>query len=180
MLQTTRSCHGVSDVHPDISSISFLQRGVSGGERKRTNIATEIVSNPALVFLDEPTSGLDAATSLGLIVSLKMLAKSGHTVVTTIHQPSSAMFMMFDKVILLAEGGWMVYSGPAREVLNYFSTLGLHAPSSYNPADFMRTHPLAPLCDGLVDVLILVRSFSRSRDVNRKAEGRPLSEAAAD
>jgi len=112
-------------------------RGVSGGERKRTNIATEIVSNPALVFLDEPTSGLDAATSLGLIVSLKMLAKSGHTVVTTIHQPSSAMFMMFDKVILLAEGGWMVYSGPAREVLNYFSTLGLHAPSSYNPADFM-------------------------------------------
>ncbi|ELR11672.1 ABC2 type transporter superfamily protein [Acanthamoeba castellanii str. Neff] len=112
-------------------------RGVSGGERKRTNIATEIISNPSLVFLDEPTSGLDAATSLGLIVSLKTLAKSGHTVVTTIHQPSSAMFMMFDKVLLLAEGGWVVYSGSAAGVLPYFASLGLDAPLQYNPADFM-------------------------------------------
>jgi ABC-type multidrug transport system ATPase subunit len=83
---------------------------------------------------------LDAATSLGLIVSLKTLAKSGHTVVTTIHQPSSAMFMMFDKVLLLAEGGYVVYSGPARGVLPYFNSLGLHAPHTYNPADFMRKH----------------------------------------
>ena len=112
---------------------------MSGGERKRTNIATEIVSNPALIFLDEPTSGLDAATSLGLIVSLKTLAKSGHTVVTTIHQPSSAMFMMFDRVLLLAEGGWVVYSGSAQEIMSYFNSLGLHAPSTYNPADFART-----------------------------------------
>jgi ABC-type multidrug transport system ATPase subunit len=83
---------------------------------------------------------LDAATSLGLIVSLKTLAKSGHTVVTTIHQPSSAMFMMFDKVLLLAEGGWVVYSGSAAGVLPYFASLGLDAPLQYNPADFMRTH----------------------------------------
>ena len=114
---------------------------MSGGERKRTNIATEIVSNPSLIFLDEPTSGLDAATSLGLIVSLKTLAKSGHTVVTTIHQPSSAMFMMFDNVLLLAEGGFVVYSGSAAGVLPYFANLGLHSPSAYNPADFMRTSP---------------------------------------
>lgn len=99
------------------------------------------MSNPSLIFLDEPTSGLDAATSLGLIVSLKTLAKSGHTVVTTIHQPSSAMFMMFDKVLLLAEGGWVVYSGPAKGVMPYFDSLGLHSPSHYNPADFMRTPP---------------------------------------
>jgi ABC-type multidrug transport system ATPase subunit len=85
---------------------------------------------------------LDAATSLGLIVSLKTLAKSGHTVVTTIHQPSSAMFMMFDKVLLLAEGGWVVYSGSAANVLPYFATLGLDAPSHYNPADFMRSFTL--------------------------------------
>lgn len=112
-------------------------RGVSGGERKRTNISTELVSNPSLIFLDEPTSGLDASTSLGLIVSLKNLARSGHTVVATIHQPSSAMFMMFDNVILLAEGGYVVYSGSTAGVLPYFASLGLHSPTHYNPADFM-------------------------------------------
>jgi energy-coupling factor transporter ATP-binding protein EcfA2 len=110
---------------------------VSGGERKRTNIANELVNNPSLVFLDEPTSGLDAATSLGLIVTLKNLAKSGHTVVTTIHQPSSSMFMMFDNVVLLAEGGWVVYSGSSAGVLPYCARLGLHSPPRYNPADFM-------------------------------------------
>ncbi|ELR21489.1 ABC transporter, ATPbinding domain containing protein [Acanthamoeba castellanii str. Neff] len=112
-------------------------RGVSGGERKRTNIATEIVGNRPLVFLDEPTTGLDAATSLGLVVSMRALAQSGHTVVSTIHQPSSAMFLMFDRVILLAEGGWTVYSGPTKDVLSYFASLGLHAPIGYNAADFM-------------------------------------------
>lgn len=112
-------------------------RGVSGGERKRTNIANELVANPSLIFLDEPTSGLDSSTSLGLIVSMKNLAKSGHTVVSTIHQPSSSMFLMFDHVLLLAEGGFVVYSGTASGVLSYFAKLGLHAPPHYNPADFM-------------------------------------------
>lgn len=91
------------------------------------------------MFIDEPTSGLDAATSLALIVSLKTLARSGHTIITTIHQPSSAMFMLFDKVLLLAEGGWVVYFGSPREVFKYFNSLGLEAPGHYNPADFMRT-----------------------------------------
>ena len=85
-------------------------------------------------------TGLDAATSLGLVVSMRALAKSGHTVVSTIHQPSSAMFLMFDRVILLAEGGWTVYSGPTKDVLSYFASLGLHTPGpQYNAADFMRT-----------------------------------------
>jgi ABC-type multidrug transport system ATPase subunit len=68
---------------------------------------------------------------------MRELARSGHTVVATIHQPSSAMFLMFDRVILLAEGGWMVYSGATRDVLPYFASLGLHAPDGYNAADFM-------------------------------------------
>jgi ABC-type multidrug transport system ATPase subunit len=86
---------------------------------------------------------LDAATSLGLVVSMRALAQSGHTVVSTIHQPSSAMFLMFDRVILLAEGGWTVYSGPTKDVLSYFASLGLHTPGpQYNAADFMRRPPL--------------------------------------
>jgi ABC-type multidrug transport system ATPase subunit len=84
---------------------------------------------------------LDAATSLGLLVSMRELARSGHTVVSTIHQPSSAMFFMFDRVILLAEGGWMVYSGATKQVLPYFASLGLHTPGpQYNAADFMRAY----------------------------------------
>ena len=101
----------------------WVQRGVSGGERKRTNISqrTRQQSRPYfprrahyryVLFGDvekrensfphnQPTIGLDAATSLGLIVSLHNLAQSGHTVVTTIHQPSSSMFLMFDHVLLL-------------------------------------------------------------------------------
>ncbi len=73
---------------------------------------------------------------------MRALAQSGHTVVSTIHQPSSAMFLMFDRVILLAEGGWTVYSGPTKDVLSYFASLGLHAPIGYNAADFMRTPPI--------------------------------------
>jgi ABC-type multidrug transport system ATPase subunit len=73
---------------------------------------------------------------------MRELARSGHTVVSTIHQPSSAMFFMFDRVILLAEGGWTVYSGATKQVLPYFASLGLHTPGpQYNAADFMRAYP---------------------------------------
>ncbi len=88
-------------------------------------------------------TGLDSATSLGLIVTLKNLAQSGHTVVTTIHQPSSSMFAMLDNVLLLAEGGWVVYHGPTSQVVDYFASLGLYSPPHYNPADFMCTYPIA-------------------------------------
>lgn len=132
-------------------------RGVSGGERKRTNIANEIVNNASLIFLDEPTSGLDASTAMGLIVTMKNLARHGHTIVTTIHQPSSAMFMLFDHILLLAEGGFPVYHGAARDVAAYFSSLGLRAPLNYNPADFMCTFSLA---SSLAFSLSLSHTFS--------------------
>ncbi|KAL6078372.1 ATP-binding cassette sub-family G member 2-like [Balamuthia mandrillaris] len=151
-------------------------RGISGGERKRTNIANELVNNPSLIFLDEPTSGLDAATSLGLIVSLKNLAKSGHTVVTTIHQPSSAMFMMFDNVILLAEGGFVVYSGSAAGVLPYFASLGLHSPSNYNPADFMLEVVTSDekTSDGRTVRQLLIDNYAEEFQKDSTANGKPL------
>ncbi|RWW63034.1 hypothetical protein BHE74_00029806, partial [Ensete ventricosum] len=79
-------------------------RGVSGGERKRVCIGNEIIINPSLLFLDEPTSGLDSTTALRIIQVLHGIAKSGKTVVTTIHQPSSRLFHRFDKLILLGKG----------------------------------------------------------------------------
>jgi ABC-type multidrug transport system ATPase subunit len=64
-----------------------LIKGISGGEKKRTAVGVELLINPSLVFLDEPTTGLDSTTALNLIKFLNRLAKSGRTVVTTIHQP---------------------------------------------------------------------------------------------
>lgn len=70
-----------------------LIRGLSGGEKKRTSVGVELLINPSLIFLDEPTTGLDSTTALNLVKFLNRLAHSGRTVVTTIHQPSSEIFL---------------------------------------------------------------------------------------
>ena len=83
---------------------STLIRGISGGERKRTSIGVELLNNPSLIFLDEPTTGLDSATALNVLLILKNLANSGRTIISTIHQPSSEIFSVFDKLMLLVQG----------------------------------------------------------------------------
>ena len=80
------------------------KRGISGGERKRTSIGVELLTNPSLIFLDEPTTGLDSSTALNLMMLIKKLASEGRTIISTIHQPSSDIFNSFDKLILLVEG----------------------------------------------------------------------------
>eukprot|EP01104_Vermistella_antarctica_P013164 TRINITY_DN3949_c0_g2_i1.p1 TRINITY_DN3949_c0_g2~~TRINITY_DN3949_c0_g2_i1.p1 ORF type:complete len:818 (+),score=162.59 TRINITY_DN3949_c0_g2_i1:127-2580(+) len=114
---------------------STFNRGVSGGERKRVNIANELMTNPSLVLLDEPTSGLDASLAFTLLKTLKRLAATGRTVITTIHQPSSQMYELFDKLLLLSDGH-PVYFGPAADAESYFSGLGHPCPHNYNPADW--------------------------------------------
>lgn len=116
---------------------SPLVRGVSGGERKRTAIAVELVAAPPLVFLDEPTSALDAANALAVADSLASLAAGGRAVVTTIHQPRSDIFARFDLLMLLARGGGVAYYGPAADVVTYFAGLSLPCPERVNPADFI-------------------------------------------
>jgi ATP-binding cassette subfamily G (WHITE) protein 1 len=105
---------------------SERQKGISGGEKRRTSIAVEIVCNPSVIFLDEPTSGLDAHTQLTVVHRLKWLANHGRIVVTTIHSPSSEMLSMFDMIIILKEGR-MVYQGPSN-LIPYFSSLGYRFP----------------------------------------------------
>ncbi|EME31097.1 ABC transporter, ATP-binding protein isoform 1 [Galdieria sulphuraria] len=114
---------------------SETKRGVSGGERKRVSIATELVTNPSLLFLDEPTSGLDAFNARNVMQALLKLAQSGRTVITTIHQPRSDIFNMFDMLMLLSEGKVM-YFGPAKDAVSYFTRIGYSCPEHYNPADF--------------------------------------------
>jgi ABC-type multidrug transport system ATPase subunit/ABC-type multidrug transport system permease subunit len=87
-------------------------RGISGGERKRVSVASELVVRPALLFLDEPTSGLDATSAQSLIKTLKELASMGHSIACVIHQPRTAIYNMFDTLLLLSKGN-MVYNGPA-------------------------------------------------------------------
>ena len=79
-------------------------KGISGGERKRTSIGYELITDPMLLLLDEPTSGLDSTTALRIVKILKKEARSGKTVICTIHQPSMEIFDQFDRLILLQDG----------------------------------------------------------------------------
>lgn len=114
-----------------------LLRGVSGGERKRVSIGQEMLVNPSLLLLDEPTSGLDSTTAQRIVATLRQLARGGRTVITTIHQPSSRLYRMFDKVVVLSDG-YPIYSGHAGRVMEYFGSIGYEAGFNFiNPADFL-------------------------------------------
>ncbi|PWA97151.1 AAA+ ATPase domain-containing protein [Artemisia annua] len=113
-----------------------LFRGISGGEKKRVSIGQEMLINPSLLLLDEPTSGLDSTTAQRIITTIKRLASGGRTVVTTIHQPSSRLYHMFDKLVLLSEGS-PIYYGPASTALEYFSSVGFSTSITVNPADLL-------------------------------------------
>ncbi|KAL9966624.1 hypothetical protein ACROYT_G024727 [Oculina patagonica] len=118
-------------------------RGISGVERKRLAFASEVLTNPPLLFADEPTSGLDAFMAQSLISSLQHLAANGtgHTIMCTIHQPSSEVYAMFDSILLLAEGR-TAYMGSAADAITYFTSLGYPCPVNFNPADYF-VHTLA-------------------------------------
>ena len=112
-------------------------KGISGGEKKRTSIAFELISDPAVLMLDEPTSGLDSLTSFVIVKYLRRLAKEQRkTIIMTIHQPNSDIFHEFDKLILMVEGQ-IIYQGKAGLAVEYFSrNFGLHCPWHVNPADY--------------------------------------------
>ncbi|KAK9144062.1 hypothetical protein Sjap_003965 [Stephania japonica] len=133
-----------------------LLRGVSGGEKKRVSIGQEILVNPSLLLLDEPTSGLDSTTAQRIMGTVKRLARGGRTVVTTIHQPSSRLYHMFDKVVLISEG-CPIYHGPASTALDYFSSIGFSMPPlTVNPADLLLdfANGIAPTSNYSADLMV--------------------------
>lgn len=110
-------------------------RGVSGGQRKRTNIGIEMAVAPAAIFLDEPTSGLDSNAALEVCKTLRAIADLGLTVVAVIHQPRLEIFNTFDDLLLLAPGGVTAYIGPRARVIPYFQEIGYTFSPGNNPAD---------------------------------------------
>ena len=87
-------------------------RGVSGGERRRVSIGVDIIHGPSLLFLDEPTSGLDSTSAYSVIEKVRDIARSGSTVILTIHQPSSRIQLLLDHMIVLARGQLMYQGSP--------------------------------------------------------------------
>ncbi|CAO2605131.1 Broad substrate specificity ATP-binding cassette transporter ABCG2 [Lemmus lemmus] len=110
-------------------------RGVSGGERKRTSIGMELITDPSILFLDEPTTGLDSSTANAVLLLLKRMSKHGRTIIFSIHQPRYSIFKLFDSLTLLASGKLM-FHGPAQAALEYFASAGYHCEPYNNPADF--------------------------------------------
>lgn len=98
-------------------------------------VATELLSDPQIMFLDEPTSGLDAFMAESVCMLLRKLTDKGKVVICVIHQPSSDTFNLFTNLCLLAKGR-VAYMGKRAEAVDYFAALGYPCPSNFNPADF--------------------------------------------
>jgi len=112
-----------------------LVKGVSGGERKRTSIGVELITDPYLVFLDEPTTGLDSFTATSVMETLKELAGKGKTIIQTIHQPNSDMFEIFDRLMLMAKGE-IIFFNEAKFAVDHFAKINYKCPELSNPADY--------------------------------------------
>lgn len=104
----------------DLKVGSVLDKKISGGQRKRLNIALELIREPAVLFVDEPTSGLSSRDSENVIDLLKELSLKGKLIFVVIHQPSSDIYKMFDKMFIMDTGGYPIFYGHPVEAVTYF------------------------------------------------------------
>ncbi|TPX39746.1 hypothetical protein SeMB42_g06261 [Synchytrium endobioticum] len=112
-----------------------VHRGISGGEKKRLHIATELLTDPGVLLLDEPTSGLDAFNAHNVIDAIRTSALENHrTVIISIHQPRKEILDLFDKILILATGKVLFY-GNLDTALLYFTHVGFPVPRFMNPSD---------------------------------------------
>ncbi|KAL7029260.1 hypothetical protein ACKWTF_006170 [Chironomus riparius] len=109
---------------------------LSGGQCKRLSIALEIINDPKIIFLDECTSGLDSASSYQCIKLLRQLVYKGHTIICTIHQPSTLMLEMFDHIYAVANGQ-CIYQGSLKNLLKFLKEIDFQCPQTYNPIDYL-------------------------------------------
>ncbi|CCO31313.1 hypothetical protein BN14_05352 [Rhizoctonia solani AG-1 IB] len=115
-----------------------LLKGISGGEKRRLSLAVQMINDPAILIVDEPTSGLDALTANNVMTALNDIARSGRTIILSIHQPRSDIYVdKLDNIVLLVKGGQVAYAGPRTEVAPTLASAGYPIPPLYNPADWL-------------------------------------------
>lgn len=114
----------------DLKVGSPLNKMISGGQRKRLNIGLELIREPSILFVDEPTSGLSSSDSLMVMNLLKQQASNGRLVIVNIHQPSSKVFRLIDKLWVLDKGGYPIYAGNPLDAIVYFKTMSTQVNAS--------------------------------------------------
>ncbi|WWC59875.1 uncharacterized protein I303_102437 [Kwoniella dejecticola CBS 10117] len=158
-----------------------LLKGISGGEKRRSSLAVQMINDPAVLVVDEPTSGLDASIALSVMQVLRDIAATGRTVIATIHQPRSDIWKLADNVTLLAKGGVVAFNGRRSEAVEYFTSIGHPMPSEFfNPADHLLDLVSAdPRPEGYETSLTRVRDLtSRWSSQNVKETGGENEKAA--
>jgi ABC transport system ATP-binding/permease protein len=136
-----------------------LDKVISGGQRKRINIALELMREPTILFVDEPTSGLSSVDSEMVMSLLKDLTFKGKLVIVNIHQPSSDIYKMFDRIMIIDRGGYQVFCGNPAEAIVYFKVQTNHA----NPDEDQ-----CPRCGNVVPEQILQIIESKVLDEHGK------------
>ncbi|OFY64119.1 MAG: hypothetical protein A2V64_12940 [Bacteroidetes bacterium RBG_13_43_22] len=111
----------------DLKVGSPLKKVISGGQRKRVNIALELLREPTILFVDEPTSGLSSVDSEAVMNLLKEQSHKGKLVIINIHQPASEIYKMFNKIMIIDRGGYQVFFGNPTEAIIYFKSVSRHA-----------------------------------------------------
>jgi len=119
LVDKTLSSLGLLEIK-DLKVGSPLNKKISGGQRKRLNIGLELLREPSVMFVDEPTSGLSSRDSENIMDLLKELTLKGKLIFCVIHQPSSDIFKMFDRLVILDVGGYQIYYGNPVESVVYF------------------------------------------------------------
>jgi ABC-type multidrug transport system ATPase subunit len=143
-----------------------LRKGISGGQKRRVGVASQLITSPKILFLDEPTSGLDSAASWEVVNYLKGVAKRNNLIViASIHQPSTSTFNLFDKLLLLSSGK-PHFLGPVSAVSGHYASLGRELPLHVNPSEFLLE---------LVNI-----DFARHRDLGADSRLEDMQRAWAD
>ncbi|PKP38995.1 MAG: ABC transporter, partial [Bacteroidetes bacterium HGW-Bacteroidetes-15] len=124
-----------------------INKFISGGQRKRLNIAMELLREPAILFVDEPTSGLSSFDSERIILMLKRQTHKGKIVIANVHQPSSDIYKLFDKILVMDQGGRVVYQGNPMDAIVYFKHEG----------QFLKAEESECLCCGNVNTEQILR-----------------------
>ncbi len=115
------------DVIRDLRVGNPLNKIISGGQRKRLNIALELIREPTILFVDEPTSGLSSVDAEAVMTMLKEQTYKGRLVIVSIHQPGSDIYKMFDKIMIMDKGGYLIFYGNPTEAVIWFKTRANHA-----------------------------------------------------